>query len=253
VGRYREASRVFDNARREAEVGGNIDEQGALFLLSAQLAIERKDYGRAAQDCDAAERVFVRLPNERQRVPRVLVHTLRGIAQVGAGRIGEARRHSAAQAREFNAAVEPENWWHHALEGEIALAGGDPAGAAAAFAAGQPARRMWFGTLRMSLTILANHLVSRDGLARVAKAQGDPARAIQIYKQLLAFGREQKFVPVFEPRYELQIGRLLEQAGEGRGALRAYERFLELWQNADAGLPELGEARGAVARLSPRP
>jgi hypothetical protein len=52
-----------------------------------------------------------------------------------------------------------------------------------------------------------------------------------------------------EPLYVLQIARLLEKKGNGKGALDEYQRFLRLWKNADADLPELSEARRAVKRL----
>jgi hypothetical protein len=53
---------------------------------------------------------------------------------------------------------------------------------------------------------------------------------------------------VFEPRYVLEIARLLDQTGDKAGSKREYERFLDLWKNADAGLPEVTEAR---KRISP--
>ena len=109
-----------------------------------------------------------------------------GLAQVKAGRIDQARVHLEMQRRLFNSAVEAENWWHNALEGEIALAAGDLEKAASAFSAGQPSKKMWFSTRHANLSILANNLMSRDGLARVAKARGDLTRAIQIYQQLLS-------------------------------------------------------------------
>jgi len=153
------------------------------------------------------------------------------------------------QERLFNSGVEPENWWHNALEGEIALATGDLEKAASTFSAGQPSKKMWFSTFNSNLSILANNLMSRDGLARVAKARGDLPRAIQIYRQLLSYGPEQKWVSAFEPRYVLEIARLLERSGNSQAALKEYQRFLELWKRADSGLPEPSEARRAVERL----
>jgi hypothetical protein len=41
-----------------------------------------------------------------------------------------------------------ERWWFHALDGEIALAENDPARAAAAFAAGEPPRKMPIARIR---------------------------------------------------------------------------------------------------------
>jgi tetratricopeptide (TPR) repeat protein/predicted Ser/Thr protein kinase len=249
VGRYREADQAIEAGRREAEISENAGEQGNVFLLSSLLAIERAEYERALQDCGAAERMFASLPEKKGRVGLVLVHLMSGLAQVRAGRMDQARLHLEMQGRLFNSAVEPENWWHHALEGEIALAAGDLEKAASSFAAGQPSKKMWFYAFSSNLSILANNLISRDGLARVAKAREDPNRGIRIYRQLLSYGPDQKWVSVFEPRYVLEIARLLDHSGDNEAALKEYERFHDFWKRADSDLPELAEARRAIARL----
>ena len=141
VGRYREADQAIEAGRREAEISENAGEQGNLFLVSSLLAIERAAYERALQDCRSAERMFASLPEKKRRVGLVLVHLMSGIAQARAGRIDQARLHLEMQGRLFNSAVEPENWWHNALAGEIALAAGDLEKAASAFSAGQPSRK----------------------------------------------------------------------------------------------------------------
>ena len=250
VGRFREAAQLLEQARRDAVKAGNNEEQGQLNLVSAMLAIERSDYRRAVQGCDAAERVLAALPKSRQRMRLALLHVLKGTALVRTGTIGHARTQLATVAVLHNPGVEAEHYWFKALGGEIALAAGDVAGAAAAFTAGQPARKMSFETLYMSLSIVTNNLTSRDGLARVARMQGDSARAIEIYRQLLSTGPEQKFVSAFNPHYVLEIARLLDGTGDRPGASKEYTRFLELWERADIDAPELGEARRAIKRLS---
>jgi hypothetical protein len=50
----------------------------------------------------------------------------------------------------------------------------------------------------------------------------------------------------FEPRYVLEIARLLERTGDNAGARQEYQRFQDLWKNADPGLPELAEAKRAL-------
>ena len=249
VGRYREADQAIEAGRRAAENSENPGEQGNMFLVSALLAIEREEYERALRDSGSAERMFSRLPEQKKRVGLVLVHLMSGIAQVRTGRIDQARSHLEMQGRLFNAAVEPENWWHNALEGEIALAAGDLEKAASTFSAGQPSKKMWFSTRHANLAILANNLISRDGLARVAKARGDFTRAIQIYRQLLSYGPDQKWVSVFDPRYVLEIARLLDRSGNAQAALTEYEHFLNFWKGGDSGLRELPESRRAVERL----
>jgi hypothetical protein len=47
----------------------------------------------------------------------------------------------------------------------------------------------------------------------------------------------------------LALGRVRAAAGDTAGARQAYDRFLDLWKNADAELPLLAEARRERARL----
>jgi tetratricopeptide (TPR) repeat protein len=110
-------------------------------------------------------------------------------------------------------------------------------------------REKYFALDGIGAALIANHLPSRDGAARAAKARGDLPAAIQAYRRLLTFGPDSKWVTVLEPRYVLALARLLEQSGDSRQALQEYERFLTLWKRADPELPELDEARRAVARL----
>jgi tetratricopeptide (TPR) repeat protein len=103
-----------------------------------------------------------------------------------------------------------------------------------------------------SPSLLANSFPFRDGAARVAVARGDLRGAIQLYRRLLTYDANSKFIAAYEPRYVLAIARLLEKTGDKAGALQEYQRFLELWKEADAELPELTEAKQAVTRLSTR-
>ena len=56
-----------------------------------------------------------------------------------------------------------------------------------------------------------------------------------------------KWTAMLEPRLVLELARLLDQSGDPNGARTEYQRFLDLWKNADAGLPELKEARAYLA------
>ncbi len=49
-----------------------------------------------------------------------------------------------------------------------------------------------------------------------------------------------------QPRYVLELARLLERSGDAASARAEYGRFLDLWNHADPGLPELAEARRKV-------
>ena len=98
-------------------------------------------------------------------------------------------------------------------------------------------------------SVLINSPQWRDGAARVAKARGDWTGAIEAYRRLNAISPNRKWASMFEPRYVLEVARLLEKSGDAAGALAEYEKFLQLWHKADSDLPELAEARRALARL----
>jgi tetratricopeptide (TPR) repeat protein len=176
---------------------------------------------------------------------------LAGSVEARAGNLTAARARLEQQRELMESEDEKERWWHRALEGEIALAANDLAAAEAAFIAGEPRIKMTFsfgGFPGIIGTMLANNLPFHDGLARVKKAQGDLPGAIAIYRDLLTPGMSSKWTAWLEPRYVLRLARLLDESGDKDGARTEYERFLELWKDADEGLPELKEARSYVAK-----
>ena len=93
------------------------------------------------------------------------------------------------------------------------------------------------------MVIFANSLSVRDVPAHAQAARGDSAAAIQTYRRLLTPGPDQKWAAVYEPRYVLEIARLLNRTGDKTAAKQEYQRFLNFWKNADPGLPEVAEAR----------
>jgi eukaryotic-like serine/threonine-protein kinase len=249
VGRYREAEQLIAIDLGEAEAKKNFVDLGMLHLLSAVLALERQQPALAEKHVHPPERLLGRVTAEQQRFYSVAAHTVSGLAALQSGRMDMARLHLDDQRRIFKQASPAEAWWHKLLEGEIALAQGNPQRAAAAFSAGEPRGKMWLHLNTLHVPLLANNLPFRDGVARAAKARGDLASAIRAYRQLLTTGPNQKWTAMYEPRYVLEIARLLDQSGDKSGALKEYERFLEFWKNADNDLPELAESKRAVTRL----
>jgi hypothetical protein len=84
-----------------------------------------------------------------------------------------------------------------------------------------------------SLEEIATNLPSRDGLARTEIARGNRAAAIEEYRRLTAVGPGHRSSAVFEPRYILELARLLDAEQNEAGARVEYERFLKLWANAE--------------------
>ena len=97
--------------------------------------------------------------------------------------------------------------------------------------------------------------------ARLPKPIGRPfpvKGADELYAELLLeAGRPQAAVEWFDKtlrrtpnrsRAVLGLARARAKSGEAAGSRQAYEQFLQNWRSADAGLPELKEARSAVER-----
>jgi hypothetical protein len=129
----------------------------------------------------------------------------------------------------------------------FALADVDLERAMTAFSAGEPSRKIFYGQVE---EIIENDLPTRDGLARVASARGDFNSAVREYRRLVSYGNEHHWVSGFEPRYVLEIARLLDRSGDKKAAKQEYERFLVFWKDADPDLPELAEARQVLAHLA---
>ncbi len=146
---------------------------------------------------------------------------------------------------------EDKRWWHSALKSEVALAGGDPAAAETAYSQGLPDVRLIWRNGELLRGMMVNNLPSRDLPARVRKAEGNLKAAIEIYQRLNTADRNSQWTAVLEPRYVLELARLLDQSGDAAGARAQYQRFLELWNDADPGLPELDEARRYLENNSP--
>jgi tetratricopeptide (TPR) repeat protein len=250
VGRYSAAEKSIATGKRQAAEARNAPDQVMHDALAATLALELGDYARARRELLSAEKTIAddANPTRRNRL-RVLIHLLNGLAELGAGQTAEARARLPLIRELYRPVVDEERFWYHTLEAEISFAQGDLNGASAAFARAEPGQRKPIRWSAGSPSLLASSFPFRDGAARVAMARGDIRGAIQIYRRLLTYDANSKFIAAYEPRYVLAIARLLEKSGDHAAALREYERFLEFWKSADPGLPELGEARRAVARL----
>ena len=218
---------------------------GTAMVAALFLALERTAPARA---CDVESAIRGLLQRGSHRAFRSDFGLLAGLAHLQMGRYQDAL--ALFDARRFidTEGIEIELVWRRALQGELALNRGDLERAASAFSAAVPNARI-YDPLTIFASTLLNDLPTRDGLARVAIARGDLDDAVARYRALLAYGPQSHWVAPYEPLYVFNIARLLEKKGDRIGAVEEYRRFLEFWKNADADLPELAEARLAIARL----
>jgi tetratricopeptide (TPR) repeat protein len=252
IGRFKDASAMIQEVRRGIDNSRNIENAAAAALLEADFALDRGDCPTTLRHVDAARTIVSPAPPWIARRWLVLADHFGGVCEARSGRVDRAQARLDLITRDHLPAALAERWWVHALEGEIALATGKSADAAAAFAAGEPPRKMPMARVSIGtqLSIFANDLLIRDGRARALVAQGRDAEAIQLYRDLLTPSRTSKWTAMLEPRYVLALAKLLDKTGQRDAARVEYQRFLDLWKNADPGSPEVAEAKRRLGSLS---
>ncbi|HEY7819466.1 MAG TPA: hypothetical protein VIG29_14675, partial [Vicinamibacteria bacterium] len=247
AGRLREAGKGIRSGAELARSAGNLDAWQGFHLLSAWIGVETGENTLALQ---AIEEAGFSAPDSAstrgERESWLIAQLLAGVAEARSMRVESARARASALGTLSPEATPAEKWYRKALQGEIALASGRLSEAETAFAAGEPEGKMWFNFNQLPMTVFANGLPFRDGLARVVAARGDTAGAIARYRRLLSAGAVSKWTSFLEPRYVLELARLLKRSGDAGEARAEYERFLDLWKGADLALPELREARAGA-------
>jgi tetratricopeptide (TPR) repeat protein len=77
-------------------------------------------------------------------------------------------------------------------------------------------------------------------------------RAKKSYEEILSLFDDYNWsveIPLWVKAH-YKLARVFEQMGDKEGAARYYREFLDYWQNADPGLPEVDEAKKRLAALS---
>jgi serine/threonine protein kinase/Tfp pilus assembly protein PilF len=95
-----------------------------------------------------------------------------------------------------------------------------------------------------------NMPLEQDVLARAYVKAGNLDKAIGTYLKLLTFDPGSRDRRIRIPVYHYRLARLYEEKGFKDKATGQYRVFLDLWKDADPGLPEPADAKKRLAALS---
>jgi serine/threonine protein kinase/tetratricopeptide (TPR) repeat protein len=95
----------------------------------------------------------------------------------------------------------------------------------------------------------ANFPLIRDVSARAFQKKGEVDKAIAEYARLMTFDPESENRILIQPVYHFWLAKLYEEKGWEGKAIEHYERFLDLWKDADPGIDEVEDARERLAGL----
>jgi tetratricopeptide (TPR) repeat protein len=88
----------------------------------------------------------------------------------------------------------------------------------------------------------------RSSLAKAYYESGDLEKALEAYAGIIS--RPQSILEsgdIYAKSFYM-LGKIYEEQGESK-AIKHYEKFLDLWKDADPGIPEVEDARERLAEL----
>ena len=251
LGRFRDGLENMGRAQDLSASEGNETKRANISMVKAFIHLSNGDHGAARKLIQEWFDVLVRRFPESDGYYRSLYLSRLGFIDVEEGDIGSAKARLSEVLALVPALGPSQEEWGRFLAGlfqaEVLLAEGSPDRAISAFQmVTQPKAPPLSETFN---TISYNTPFFKDVVARAYRRKGDVERAIAEYEKLIAFDPQSPAQFLAHPELHYRLAKLYEEKGLKDKALGQYGKFLELWKDADPGLPEVEDAKRRLAGL----
>jgi tetratricopeptide (TPR) repeat protein len=98
-------------------------------------------------------------------------------------------------------------------------------------------------------TGFVDHAIFHNAMAMTYHKSGQLDKAQMQYEIITSLTEGRLSFGIIYAKSYYMLGMIYEQEGNTTKAIEQYEKFLELWKDADGGLPEVGDARKKLAVL----
>jgi serine/threonine protein kinase/tetratricopeptide (TPR) repeat protein len=230
-GKYKETLSMLNQALARSRQYNVKWVESELHGQLAYIHIQTGNYEEALKESEEAWECSVQANRSRSRLQRTALYT-RGLTQVADHRIAEAQNTADELKRFIEARMHKKSIrLHYHLLGRIELARENYSEAIDLI---QQA---------LSLTRFQDDEHFIESLALAFYKSGDLKKAQEKYENIIALTPGGVFCGDIYTKSFYMLGKIYEEQGDTVKAKENYEKFLELWKDADPGLSEVEDAR----------